>query len=465
MATEPHVRRGNLEYQRKQAKELRRAFHDGDPQARLRAFDVLGDRAEQRFALSDAQHVLAVEHGCHNWAEFRAELAEGDGSTEGSARSVFRLDTLGRQDVADFEARAKDLRADFARGDSAAARRVEAHLRRENGDEPVSGEKISLNEARLVIALEYGYQSFPDLAADVLRVRQELIRPTEPSEAQAIRLIRTGDAAGLRDLLGREPELAHIRSSCRETLLGMVAEPEAFGVRLGRELGVSRDVVGVLVEAGSELEGPLNIAASHNRVELVRLLLEAGADRHARDKTYCITPLQAAIYHGAAEAADLLAEGRISPDAFYVAAGAGRLDLLPRWFRRGELAPEAMAQRPNLADVGWSPRPPAVDDPAEVLGEAFALACYNGRIEAAQWLLDHGADVDAHPYLDLTGLHFAVLGGHRAMVKWLLDRGADPTLRDAEHHTTPASWARFVARKNTDGPAILGLLEQRTEST
>ena len=59
----------DLEWYRKDAKSLLRAFRAGDPKATARARAVLGARAHERFALSDAQHVVAVEHGHRRWAE------------------------------------------------------------------------------------------------------------------------------------------------------------------------------------------------------------------------------------------------------------------------------------------------------------------------------------------------------------------------------------------------------------
>ena len=64
----------DLEYYRKQAKHLQHAYEAGDAAAQARAADVLGDRAAERFVLSDAQFVLAQEHGFRTWAEFRADI-------------------------------------------------------------------------------------------------------------------------------------------------------------------------------------------------------------------------------------------------------------------------------------------------------------------------------------------------------------------------------------------------------
>jgi hypothetical protein len=78
----------DLEYYRKQAKHLQHAYGAGDAAAQARVADVLGDRAAERFLLSDAQFVLAQEHGFRTWAGFRARI-QSRGTTED--RPVSRL--------------------------------------------------------------------------------------------------------------------------------------------------------------------------------------------------------------------------------------------------------------------------------------------------------------------------------------------------------------------------------------
>jgi hypothetical protein len=56
----------NLECYRKQAMHLQRTYATGDAAAHDRVADVLGDRAAERFLLSDAQFVLAQERGFLN---------------------------------------------------------------------------------------------------------------------------------------------------------------------------------------------------------------------------------------------------------------------------------------------------------------------------------------------------------------------------------------------------------------
>jgi hypothetical protein len=66
----------DLERYRKDAKALVRAHRAASDEARARARIVLGERASERFQLSDAQHVIAVENGYRTWAELKGSATE-----------------------------------------------------------------------------------------------------------------------------------------------------------------------------------------------------------------------------------------------------------------------------------------------------------------------------------------------------------------------------------------------------
>jgi hypothetical protein len=66
----------NLEHCRKDAKRLLRAVKAGDADALGRARLVLGERVQRRFALSEAQHVVARERGYRSWSALAHEPAE-----------------------------------------------------------------------------------------------------------------------------------------------------------------------------------------------------------------------------------------------------------------------------------------------------------------------------------------------------------------------------------------------------
>ena len=202
----------------------------------------------------------------------------------------------------------------------------------------------------------------------------------------------------------------------------------------------------VLIGKATNLDLPLTWAATSNRVEYVRLLLDAGADPGTR--TRGATPLEYAIYFGNTQVVDLLAGHGIVPRALWTYAACGRLDLVRACFDTGgRLRPDAAASRPNPADFGpFPPRIPATDDPEEIIAEAFVHACQHGRTEVVRWFLDLGVSPDVAPYLGRTGLHWAIPGRHLEVIRLLLERGADPSIRDEMFHADADGSAPHVFR-------------------
>ena len=81
-----------------------------------------------------------------------------------------------------------------------------------------------------------------------------------------------------------------------------------------------------------------------------------------------------------------------------------------------------------------------------IVNNAFVYACMHGHIDAAALLLDKGAGLNAIPGgfdYSGTGLHYAALNGHRAMVEFLVHRGADLKAKDEKVGGTPAGWADY----------------------
>ncbi|WP_043633337.1 ankyrin repeat domain-containing protein [Nonomuraea candida] len=422
--------RPGLEHYRKQAKHLRHAYAAGDAAAGARVADVLGDRAAGRFLLSDAQFVLAQEHGFRSWAEFRAHV-RGRGAA--GERPVSRLMGVS---PGIYAAMAGTLLDALRRGDPAALRRLRAYVPRHATATP------ELRDARLVIARELGFPTWRELVSFTEKSRRDLAE-----HRQRRRLLRREAEALLAGDLGR---LAGVTAEQAGTLLTLLAGSEPVpGVRLGKELGVPRAGVEVLLDKAPDLDLPLVRAARSDRVAFVRLLLDAGADPGAR--TWGVTPLENAIYHGNTEVVDLLAGRAIVPGALWTYAACGRLDLVRACFGPGGgLLPGVAAARPDLADTGagFPSRLPPSDDPEEIVGEAFVHACQHGRAEVVRWFLDHGVRPDVAPYLGRTGLHWAITGGRVHVVRLLLERGADPSVRDDLLRADAGGWLRltFAAR-------------------
>ena len=441
----------NLEYYRKQAKHLQHAYETGDAAAQARVADVLGDRAADRFLLSDAQFVLAQEHGFRTWAEFRAHI-ESRSATED--RPVSRLMGLGPSHYASL---ADALLTELDGNAPGALQRLRAYVPRHAA--ATDGSTAELRDARLIIARELGFPtwrqlvSFTEKATRDLAERQEQRRRLRP-QAKAL-------------LAGDTDRLAQVTAEQADTLLQMLAHHEGIpGARLDEELGVPRAAVDVLIGKATNLDLPLTEAAAFNRVEYVRLLLDAGADPGTR--TQGATPLEKAIYNDATQVVDLLAGRGIVPQALWTYAACGRLDLVRACFDSGgRLRPDAAASRPNPADIlpGFPPRIPAADDPEEIIAEAFVHACQHGRTEVVRWLLDLGVSPDAAPYFGRTGLHWAIPYARLAVIRLLLERGADPSIRDELFQADADGWLRIFFATRWDDPVtqqIHDLIESRS---
>jgi ankyrin repeat protein len=152
-------------------------------------------------------------------------------------------------------------------------------------------------------------------------------------------------------------------------------------------------------------------AARDGDAAAVRELLDAGAELEAWTN-WGATPLEWAGVVGSRRAGDvLLAHGARLTLA--TAAGLGLNDELPRLARQDG-----------------------------AVSAAFVLACRNGHTDAARFLLDRGADVDARGFFGATGLHWAAHSGHADTVRFLLDQGADTTLHDTQFDPDALDWAR-----------------------
>ena len=402
----------DLEYYRKQAKHLQRSYEAGDAAARARAAEVLGDRAAGRFLLSDAQFVLAQEHGFRNWADFRAHIQSQ--RTTGD-RPVSRLwGTPGS-----YASQADGLLTELRRGDPDALQRLRANVPRYAAATDAS--TAELRDARLIIARELGFPTWRELVASDEKSqrdeaeRQERWRRMRP-EAEAL-------------LAGDTARLAQLTAGQADTLLQILAGREILGTKPGQGLGAPRAAVDMLIGKATRLDLPLDRAVRSDRVEYVRLLLDAGADPGTR--TDGTTPLENAIVFGGTQMVDLLAEHGIIPAALWTYAACGRLDLVQACFDAdGRLRPDAALPRPNPASFfPIPPRIPATDDPEQIMAEAFVYACQHGRTEVVRWFLDRGQNPDVAPFLGYTGLHLAILHQRVEVVRLLLERGADPSIR------------------------------------
>lgn len=85
-------------------------------------------------------------------------------------------------------------------------------------------------------------------------------------------------------------------------------------------------------------------------------------------------------------------------------------------------------------------------DPNETNGmgmTALHIVAGQGTVDAARWLLEHGADIHARDgEFDSTPLAWSARAGREDMARFLLSRGASPVHPDDEPWATPIAWAR-----------------------
>jgi ankyrin repeat protein len=217
--------------------------------------------------------------------------------------------------------------------------------------------------------------------------------------------------------------------------------------------------------------GPSTLLSFCRDIEAIDFLLGYGADplvAYDRPGQWgSMSPLRDMAYRGNYAAVNhLLAHRGIEVDVF-LASIMGDTAAVQALVT----ADPQLAQAPTSADHVLGPRLTALH-----------LAAQGGHANLAQWLLDHGADVNARGYKDFTPLHFAIRFGPKklldplpdleqstqgvgvyrlltAIPRLLIDNGADLAARDSERHLTPLGLAQSSFEDETDRSAVIALLE------
>jgi ankyrin repeat protein len=201
---------------------------------------------------------------------------------------------------------------------------------------------------------------------------------------------------------------------------------------------ITRDpsLLGAQMSRNEHHRTPLHHAAAKNRPQMVRLLLDLGADAKARDAAGATPLTTAAAEHGDPALILMLQE-----------AGA-ELDLIAALsLRRFDLA-EAMLR----------------DDPTRIGSQgsdtiALHLSAVKKDEAAVRWLIAHGVDVSAKRTLwdcHYTALHITAADGAVEIARLLLDAGADPSIHDDKYDATVLGWADYCEQ-----PEMAKLLRER----
>ena len=191
------------------------------------------------------------------------------------------------------------------------------------------------------------------------------------------------------------------------------------------------------IDYGSEPITPLYKAAGNGRSDIVKYLIEKGADVNFRGKEWGHTPLSEAASRGFDDVVEILLKAGADPKikdrngytAFAIAALGGQTD-----------AAEALLK---LSDVN------AADNYGNTL---LMAATTTGQTEAIRWLVGKGADIDKVSQLEYggrTALISAAEVGALESARTLLELGANPHLK-MKDGSTALSHAMASSMKNDE---------------
>jgi ankyrin repeat protein len=336
---------------------------------------------------------------------------------------------------------AKDLLRAHAAADRAVAQRIrEFHpLFREAADREIFEAQLSLSDAQLAIAREYGFPSWtrlkrriehPTAVDDVSRPHHERIE--DPVFRRAVDLADAGDVETQRAHLAQHRQLVNQQVTFEggnyfrnPTLLEFTAENPVRHRKLPKNI---IDVMKVILDAGANVSSRKETLAlvcsgcvprdCGVQIDQIDLLCDYGADPDS--------VMETALAHGEFEAANALLR-RGAQVTFAVAAALGRVEDAQRLFQTAD---------------------------GRQRHKALALASQFGHLEIIRLLLDGGEDPNRYSpvgfHSHCTPLHQAAAGGHSQVVHLLVERGAMPSIRDTLFGATPADWAKHEGTKEIE---------------
>jgi ankyrin repeat protein len=481
----------HLDQLRRQAKELLQAFIAGEKRAvtEVNAHYYSADPA--KFALHDAQLVLARAYGFDSWPRLKAHA---DGVTLKRLIDAVRADDL-------TEVRAMlNVRPELAHMSMdnlqvlhhAVLNRSSEMVRilMQNGANSREGVYPHRDAtAPLTIASERGYDEIvaiireeerrrrqsrsgvartpaPDelfraiqsgndaraitmLAADPLLVRTSSIEGWTPLHVAAralnttivASLLDNGADAGVRgphdatplDVAAHFSDANHSQEFVKVASLllarGAVLTPSA-AVALGETDWLrARHADGTLTNPIDGITGGLlRIAASHNRPDVLSLLLDFGFDPDERTR-----------FGGGDEDNVVFTWGM----PLWHCAANGKYDMAEMLLKRGADSNASVYASGDPVSQAYGKR----DWKMVKLLEHMKP---EERVSFATALLDAGARTDLRDnLLKSTPLGWACRWGRIELVKLLLDRGADPVEPDAESWATPEAWAQKMGHRHT----------------
>jgi len=458
--------RPHLDHLKGEAKTLHKAWQADDPVALQRVRDAIGDTPERKLLF--AQRVIAREYGFHTWAQLRSHVQASRSNDDGveaflsaiqeqnleRAREVVRVHPL-IATTSVHVAAALGLDAAVARLVAANPGLVSERAGHSPADpllflcySPFHGESEArdaglLATARVLLAAgadpntrdaQYGVPALYAVTGmrNVLPLARVLLDAgANPTDGESIFHAAERFHEDALELLLRAGADLNFVGDWGNTALYFLLR----NWNLDRETRVKQGFEWLLnhganpnVPSAQEREPALHVAARRGQsVDVIRLLVDHGADIHAR-RGDGATPWLLARRGGFDDIASLLES--LGAETQRLSA----VDLLLAACGRGDVGAARQLASPDvLAALAPSDH--------QLLIEAATL----GREATVSACVAAGFPVNTTDTSGASALHFSALHGRAQQVRLLLKAGAATDIRDEEHSSTPLGWACWGA--------------------
>lgn len=273
---------------------------------------------------------------------------------------------------------------------------------------------LSYNVDSSIVSLQ-GYTAAQVASENVLKILQDPLTGSADIECQLLEAAKAGDLEQVQRILGSYPHIVN----CRD-VDGRHSTPLHFASGYNRV-----SVVEYLLQLGADVHAkdkgglvPLHNACSYGHYEVTELLVKHGASVNVAD-LWKFTPLHEAAAKGKYEIVKLLLKHGADPSKKN-RDGATPLDLVRDGDQdvadllKGNAALLDAAKKGNLLRVQRLVTPENINcrDAQGRNSTPLHLAAGYNNVEVAEFLLDHGADVNAQDKGGLIPLHNASSYGH-----------------------------------------------------
>ena len=187
-------------------------------------------------------------------------------------------------------------------------------------------------------------------------------------------------------------------------------------------------------------------ASLNDREEFIVALLDLDPALLRRQPPPPSQAIEFAFTYGNTHLVPLLTRIWPMPDDLPHAAGMGNLSRVKRWFdepasrrwaTRRITLPPATCTEENLQ---WGAR-----RAQQVLDTALAWSVINRQFDVADFLLEHGANINTNwnSHEPASILHHLVFEDNYESMQYLIDRGIDMTIKDYRWNSDARGWARY----------------------